>query len=291
MSNPKSQMADKARRDAGNATVTEVARSLPGSRFSTGNKDAKSLPPAAQFAAFRCSPEPGRPLPVLSIRERRVFLSQAVEMVAHGISPSLIVVGQPGLGKSHEITRTLQAMGMEEGHDYHIVKGYTSSRGLFETLFQNNGTLTILDDCDNALHDPVAVGLLKAALDSHHVRKISWVTANKGKDAFPKSFCYNGQVIFVSNRLLSDIDDAIHSRSLVIDYFMSREEILQHMEAILPLIKSKATPEQRQRGLDFVREWAPGIRQLNLRTLVSVLRIITAHPTNWKPLAIYTVTL
>ncbi len=251
-------------------------------RSKTGDK--------ARFVPLRCPPQPGCPLPVLSIRERRVLLSQAVEMVAHGISPSLIVVGQPGLGKTHENTRTLEAMGMEEGHDYHIVKGYTSSRGLFETLYRNNGSLTLLDDCDNALNDPVAVGLLKAALDSHRVRPISWLPANKGKDSFPKRFCYHGQVIFVSNRLLADIDDAIHSRSLVIEYCMSREEILERMETILPLIKSEATPEQRQSGLDFVRQWAPGIRQLNLRTLVSVLRIITAHPTNWKPLAIYTVT-
>jgi hypothetical protein len=206
-----------------------------------------------------------------------------------GISPSLIVVGQPGLGKTLEVTRTLEAVGMEPDHDYHLVKGYTSSRGLFETLYCNNGSLTLLDDCDNALNDPVAVGLLKAALDSHQVRKICWMTAAKAKDTFPKSFRFDGQVIFISNRLLSDIDEAVHSRSLVIDYCMSRDEILEHMETILPLIKSDATQEQRQSGLDFVRRWAPAIRQLNLRTLVSALRIITAHPTNWEPLAIYTV--
>ncbi|MCX6927830.1 MAG: hypothetical protein NT154_32170 [Verrucomicrobia bacterium] len=214
----------------------------------------------------------------------------AVEMVAHGISPSLIVVGQPGLGKTREVKRTLEALGMEADHDYHQVKGYTSSRGLFEMLYHNNNGLTLLDDCDNALNDPVAVGLLKAALDSHQERKISWVTSAKAKDTIPKNFRFDGQVIFISNRLLSNIDEAIHARSLVIDYHMSREEILEHMETILPLIESDATGEQRRSGLAFVREWAPAIRQLNLRTLVSVLRIITAHPTNWEPLAKYTVT-
>jgi hypothetical protein len=34
-------------------------------------------------------------------------LSQAVQIVADGIAPSLIVVGPPGLGKSHEVVRTL----------------------------------------------------------------------------------------------------------------------------------------------------------------------------------------
>ena len=211
-------------------------------------------------------------------------------MVGHRICPSLIVVGQPGLGKSPEITKTLRAMGMEPDHDYRQVQGHTSPRGLFETLFDNRLGLTVLDDCDQALNDPVAVGLLKAALDSHQVRTINWVTAARVKDSYPKSFRFDGGVIFISNRALSDIDPAVHSRSLVIDYHMSRQEIVEHMESIHPLIKLDATPEQRRSALEFVRQWEPVIRQLNLRTLVSVLRIITAHPTNWKPLAIYTVT-
>jgi hypothetical protein len=290
MRQPIIQKGDESLRDANGAAVKGIVHSIPGHQPSPGTKAIHNLTPAARFVPPRCPPQPDCPLPVLSIRQRRVLLSQAVEMVAHGISPSLIVVGQPGLGKTHEVTRTLEAMGMEPDHDYHHVKGYTSSRGLFETLYRNNNSLTLLDDCDNALNDPVAVGLLKAALDSHHVRTISWVTAAKAKDNFPKSFRFNGQVVFISNRLLSTIDDAVHARSLVIDYFMSREEILEHMETILPLIESDATVEQRQSGLEFVRKWAPSISQLNLRTLISVLRIITAHPTNWEPLAIYTVT-
>ena len=42
--------------------------------------------------------------------------------------------------------------------------------------------------------------------------------------------------------------------------------------------------------MQFIRKWAPCIKKLNLRTLISVLRIIMAHPTNWERLAIYTVT-
>jgi hypothetical protein len=181
-------------------------------------------------------------------------------------------------------------MGLEPDHDYYHVKGFTSPRGLFETLHANNGLLTVFDDCDSALNDPVTTELLKGALDSHHVRNISWLTATKAKGHFPKSFRFDGQVIFISNRALSAIDESIHSRSLVIDYCMSRKEILEHMEAILPALESKATPEQRRSALEFIRDWAPIIKQLNLRTLISVLRIISAHPTSWERLAIYTVT-
>ena len=227
-----------------------------------------------------------------SIGERRILLSQAVEMVAGGISPSLIVIGHPGLGKTHEVTQTLQKMGLEPEHDYHYVKGFTSARGLFETLYANNGALTVFDDCDSALNDAVATELLKGALDSHHTRVISWLTAFKSKAnrGLPKSFHFHGQVIFISNRPLSAIDEAIHSRSLVIDYCMTRQEIVKHMGTILPALEGNTTPEQRRKALEFICRWEPHIRQLNLRTLISVIRIIAAHPTNWERLALYTVT-
>ena len=231
-----------------------------------------------------------RVLPLWPIQKRRVLLSKAVEMVARGFSPSLIIVGQPGLGKTYEVTRTLQAMGLERDHDYYHVKGYTSARGLYETLFAHNGGLTVFDDCDNALNDCLSVELLKGALDSHDVRTISWLTAAKRKTKLPNSFEFTGQVIFITNRSLAEIDEAIHSRSLVIDFCMNQQEILEHMETILPTVASPATPDQRQRAMEFVREWAANIRQLNLRTLLSVLHIIMAHPTNWEELALYTVT-
>jgi hypothetical protein len=236
------------------------------------------------------APAGRRPPPALPIGERRVLLSQAVEMVANGRCPSLIVVGQPGMGKTHEVTRTLHAMGLALDHDYFHLKGYTSPRGLFETLYENNGYLTLFDDCDSALNDPVAVQLLRAALDSHRIRTISWLSAAKTRGNLPKTFQFDGQVIFISNRLVSDIDDAVHSRSLTIDYHMNRREILQHMEAILPAIECDASPEQRRSGLEFIRHWAPHIKQLDLRRLVSVLRIITAQPNNWERLAIHTIT-
>jgi hypothetical protein len=180
-------------------------------------------------------------------------------------------------------------MALEPEHDYFYVKGFSSARGLFETLYAFNRQLIVFYDCDSALNDGVSAEILKGALDSHQVRIISWLTAAKTKSRLPKSFRFEGQVIFISNRPVADIDEAILSRSLVIDYHMSREEILEYLEAILPLIESAATPEQRRAGLEFIRKWALSIRRLSIRTLVSVLRIITAHPTNWMPLAICTV--
>lgn len=230
-----------------------------------------------------------RVLPLPPIHERLTLLSQAVEMVASKLSPSLILVGPTG-GKTYEGTRTLRAMGLERDHDFFLIKGYASARGLYETLYRHNGYILVFDDCDNALTDAVAVELLKGALDSYDVRTIAWLTAAKGGGQIPPRFDFTGSVIFISNRALADIDEPVHSRSLVIDLQMSRAEILERMETLLPRVEINATAEQRRLAMNFIRQWAPNIQQLSLRTLIYLLRIIQANPRNWERLAIYAVT-
>lgn len=228
-----------------------------------------------------------RVLPLPPIHERLTLLSQAVEMVASKLSPSLILMGPPG-GKTYEGTRTLRAMGLERDHDFFLIKGYASARGLYETLYRHNGYILVFDDCDNALTD--AVELLKGALDSYNARTIAWLTAAKGGGQIPPRFDFTGSVIFISNRALADIDEPVHSRSLVIDLQMSRAEILERMETLLPRVEINATAEQRRLAMNFIRQWAPNIQQLSLRTLIYLLRIIQANPRNWERLASYAVT-
>jgi hypothetical protein len=142
-------------------------------------------------------------------------------MVAAGDAPSLIILGQPGLGKSYEVTQALAAMELERNADYFVIKGYSSSRALYEALYANNGRLTIFDDCDSALRDRDAVGILKGALESEKVRPVSWLTAAKRGAGVPRSFDFDGQVIFISNLTIDKIDPAICSRSLPVDVHMA----------------------------------------------------------------------
>lgn len=258
-----------------------VVQTEDGRRFRRGINLVRHARP---FAAKR------KPLPAFTVNERFSHLSQAIEMVAQRISPSLIVVGPGGLGKTYEVKRTLKALGMIQNTDYFHVKGYSSARGLYETLHANNGRLTVFDDCDSALTDPVAKQLLKGALDSYDQRTISWLSASTKADSkIPPQFDFDGHVIFISNRSIDEIDDPICGRSFVIDLHMTEVEILNRMETLLPHIEIKASSEQRRMAMDFIKEWAPSIKQLNLRTLIHVLRIIKAHPNNWQRLAIFTV--
>ena len=81
------------------------------------------------------------------INQRFGFLNDLASMVVCGVTPSLIVTGEGGLGKTHSVTKTIENNDLETA-EYVFFKGYSTARGLYNTLFDNNGKLIIFDDCD-----------------------------------------------------------------------------------------------------------------------------------------------
>ena len=63
------------------------------------------------------------------INKRFGFLGDLAKMVIMGVSPSLIVTGEGGLGKTHSVKQSMSECVMEE-HEYVFLKGYSSDRGL-----------------------------------------------------------------------------------------------------------------------------------------------------------------
>ena len=90
----------------------------------------------------------------------------------------------------------------------------------------------VFDDCDSVLKDPVALNLLKSALDSFGKRYISWNAETRGDDSLPTSFEFKGQIVFITNVSLDRLDQAVRSRSMCIDLTMSAADKLERMEAV-----------------------------------------------------------
>ena len=110
------------------------------------------------------------------INERFGFVEKLVNMVASGVQPSAVITGEGGLGKTYTVTKTLEANGYKDISDladfqvgtiintrkcFTMVKGYSTAKGLYRTLFENNKSIIVFDDCDAVLKDPVALNLLK----------------------------------------------------------------------------------------------------------------------------------
>jgi len=206
-------------------------------------------------------------------------------MVVNGITPSIIIVGDGGLGKTHTVKSTITESNIDE-NAYTFIKGYSTARGLYNTLYDNNGKIIIFDDCDSVLDDRVAVNILKSALDSYDSREISWLSKMAKSDEYPNKFEFTGRIIFISNKRKSSIDGAILSRSLTVDLTMTPSEKILRMKHILPHILPDYETKIKEEALNFLDQNKDKC-QLNMRTLIMISKIRLAHPESWKQLSTY----
>lgn len=220
-----------------------------------------------------------------NINQRFNFLQDLTSMVVMGNTPSLIVTGEGGLGKTHTVTETIKELNLED-NDWVTFKGYSTARGLYNTLFDHNGKLIVFDDCDSVLEDKVALNILKSALDSYETRQITWMAKMTKSDEYPNQFNFTGRVIFISNKDRSKIDGAILSRSLTVDLSMSPQEKIERMSFILPRILPTVPLDVKVDALNFLDQKKDSA-QLNLRTLIMVSKIRRQFPDSWQDLATY----
>lgn len=239
------------------------------------------------------------------INTRFEFVEKLVNMVASGVQPSAVITGEGGLGKTYTVTKTLASAGYTDISnlaDFQVgsvintrkcftqIKGFSTAKGLYRSLFENNNSIIVFDDCDSVLKDPVALNILKGALDSYGKRIISW-NADMRDDDLPKSFEFTGRVIFISNMSQSGIDQAIRSRSMMIDLSMNSEQKLERMEHIA--MSDEFMPEYEKSiksdALGLIREIQEDCKEISLRTLIAVSKIRSANK-DWKDLATYMLT-
>ena len=220
-----------------------------------------------------------------TINQRFEFLGNLTQMVIGGITPSLIVTGEGGLGKTHSVTQSIRNSDLISD-DYVFFKGYSTARGLYNALYDNNSRLIIFDDCDSVLEDKVALNILKSALDSYETRTISWMAKMNKNDEYPQQFNFTGRIIFISNKAKSSIDGAILSRSLTVDLTMNSDEKIERMTTILPNILPQYDNDVKLEALSFLNQ-NKETANLNMRTLIMVIKMRYSNPENWMDMATY----
>lgn len=239
------------------------------------------------------------------INTRFGFVEKLVNMVATGVQPSAVITGEGGLGKTYTVTKTLLANGYRDISDLSVleedevinrrkcfvsVKGHSSAKGLYRTLFENNKSVIVFDDCDSVLKIDESILMLKAALDSYGKRIISRNVDMKDED-LPRSFEFTGRIIFISNMAQHKIDQAIRSRSMMIDLSMTTEQKIDRMEYISKM--AEFLPEYdstiKADALAFIRSIKDDVKEISLRTLISVAKVRASNK-DWKDLAEYMLT-
>jgi hypothetical protein len=236
------------------------------------------------------------------INTRFGFVEKLVNMVAAGVQPSAVITGEGGLGKTFTVTKTLNDAGYTDISDlgefqvgevlsrktFITVKGYSTAKGLYRTLFENNKAVIVFDDCDAVLKDPVALNLLKGALDSYGKRIISWNADMRDED-LPRSFNFEGRVIFISNMDQNNIDQAIRSRSMLIDLSMTADQKIDRMEYIAKSDSFMPDTDANVKtdALNLIRELKDQAKEISLRTLISVCKVRQSNPKDYKEMCEY----
>ena len=240
-----------------------------------------------------------------TINQRFGFVSDMVTMLANGAQASVVVTGPGGLGKSFTVSQTLTALGFKDvsvledfavgtvlktAKTFRVIKGYSTPKGLYRTLYENKDGVIVFDDCDSVLKDPTSLNLLKGALDSYSRRIISWRADIKDED-LPTSFEFKGRVVFISNLSASNIDQAILTRSLAVDLSMTTKQKIERMRHLLST--GEFMPEFdksiKADAMDLIEKHQDSVKELSLRTLIQVTKIRQSAGKNWSDLAEYAI--
>jgi predicted SprT family Zn-dependent metalloprotease len=172
--------------------------------------------------------------------------------------------------------------------DYHYIKGYSSAKGLYRTLYENRSKLVVFDDCDAAWKNEVGANILKAALDTDEQRWVSWNVEMGKDDDLPTTFLFSGRVIFISNVASEDFPQPLISRSLRADIELTIEERFTRMEQILP--SEKFAPgvsiEVKKMAFDFLVQHKDDAAEISSRSLLNVIQVANSGSKLWKRIAL-----
>lgn len=229
-------------------------------------------------------------------------LSNLTDSCITGQSRSLIVSGPPGLGKSYSVEKKLELWN-PEGDKYCVVKGFVRPTGLYKLLYKykNEGEVIVFDDADTIFYDDNALNLLKAVCDTTEKRSVSWLSETRmvddNEDKLPRSFMFEGTVIFITNLDFDDLINKGHklsphlqalvSRSHYIDLGMKakRDYLIRIRQVIGQGMLGHMTQEQKDDIISFLSEKQNSLRELSLRMALKLATIRISSPDEWKKIA------
>lgn len=232
------------------------------------------------------TPTPSQELPKFSVNEKFKFVEQLSSMVIDKLANSMVISGQPGIGKSYGLNKVLVENGLIDGLDYITIKGGNiTPRGLFEVLKENsNDKIIIIDDADSILSSQNSL-MLKGALDSSKRRFINWVTVDGVEEIE-----FNSQVVILTNLPKNKIDSAVLSRSFYVNLQLTNTELISRMQFLLPSIESDLSLEAKQDCLNLLDKYKEVANEVNIRTLLklfSIRKINDGMDNDWEKLATY----
>jgi hypothetical protein len=174
---------------------------------------------------------------------------------------------------------------------------------MYKALYDYRSKTLVFDDADAVFSNEDGRNILKAALDTKKIRKISYMKKlgmlydpvdyrDNPEGEFnalesgliPNQFEFAGRVIFISNlpKDKADPDGAIRSRSILIDVNPDDATLMERMRLLLPHLEPKELPlADKEEIYEFMKQ----ARDISMRTFVKAAGFKLAGLPNWKRMA------
>jgi len=213
---------------------------------------------------------------------------------------SLMISGRAGTGKTYNVTKALDDEGLVSDDDYIVVSGAVSTVIMYKKLYQYRNKVLVFDDCDAVFRDENGRNILKAALDSKKVRRISYLKKSSmvfdPKDyemdpegefnavengLVPAYFDFSGRVVFISNlpKDKADPDGAIRSRSILVDVNPDDATLMERIKTLLPYLEPRDLPlNEKEEIFEFMKK----ANDVSMRTFVKAAGFKQAGLPNWE---------
>lgn len=244
-----------------------------------------------------------------SINSRFASLDLMTYGVVNGDFRSMIVSGNPGIGKTYTLEYILESAQDAGKIEFTSVRGFVRATGLFKLLYDHKekGKVVMFDDADSVFADENGLNLLKAALDTTKKRTISWRTEkffeSEDGEAIPKYFDFNGSVIFVSNldfernvksgNRLAPHMEALMSRSYYLNLNLTgTRELLLRIQSVVDnsdiLASMDLSKKQQKEITSYIATNVSKLRELSLRTIIklgTIMKASAGDAVNFKRMA------
>ena len=145
----------------------------------------------------------------------------------------LVVVGDPGVGKSRTMAEALpKANGIEvEGARW--IGAHVSAFQMYRELHAHRNRTFVLDDVDSLCRDANVVSLLKCLCDTETTRRIFWTTSNRDleREGIPREFDTTSKVAILTNTWAT-VDanvGALENRAQVLRFAPPSAEVHRHV--------------------------------------------------------------
>jgi hypothetical protein len=152
-----------------------------------------------------------------------VELARHTRAFAQGHFSLLIVLGAPGLGKSHCLRTAM-------GDGAYWIDGNVSPFGLYGAAYEHRNRPLVLDDVDGLYADRTAVRLLKCLCQSDPIKFVSWHTKATAQGIIPSRFSTTSPVVIIANewKSLNANVSALEDRGHILLFEPSTAEVHGH---------------------------------------------------------------